>query len=57
MDQEKEIRATEAKLQKNLIQQELLSENAIELNTLENFNDKINKILQKTAFSLSPWSA
>lgn len=57
MDQEKEIRATEAKLQKNLIQQELLSEIAIELNTLENFNDKINKILQKTAFSLSPWSA
>jgi len=38
---------SEAKLHKNLIQQELLSEIALELNSLENFNNKINKILEK----------
>lgn len=40
-------KASEVKLQKNLQQQELLSEIAIELNSLENFNDKLNRIIRK----------
>lgn len=37
----------ELKLQKNLRQQELLSEIALDLNSIENFDDKINAILKK----------
>ncbi len=37
----------EIKLQKNLRQQELLSEIALELNSLDNFEIRINKVLEK----------